>query len=330
MVADELRRQADQFLELADIAPEFTRRQTEPRARPTPAAPDPGRAVPGHDRRGLRAAARRRADRAPHAGAGPRDCPLCPRLVAYRAANRAAHPDWFNAPVPSFGALDARLLVVGLAPGVRGANRTGRPFTGDFAGVLLYQTLLRFGFAAGRYGADPTDGLRLVDCRVTNAVRCVPPGNLPLPVEIAACNRFLAAEFAAMPRLRAVLALGGIAHNAVLRGRGLKPGAREIRPWRGARIAGRVVAGRQLSRLATEHEHRAADRGDVCRGGRGFEATTGMRRPPHRRARLRGALAATAVPTWAGPTRIAVRREGAGLRPLARTAAPRQAHLRDW
>jgi uracil-DNA glycosylase family 4 len=152
-----------------------------------------------------------------------RDCALCPRLVAYRAANRATHPEWFNAPVPSFGALEARLLVVGLAPGVRGANRTGRPFTGDFAGLLLYQTLVRFGFATGRYGADPSDGLHLVDCRVTNGVRCVPPGNLPLPVEIAACNLFLAAEFAAMPRLRAVLALGGVAHNAVLRGRGLKP-----------------------------------------------------------------------------------------------------------
>jgi uracil-DNA glycosylase family 4 len=152
-----------------------------------------------------------------------RDCALCPRLVAYRAANRAAHPDWFNAPVPSFGDLDARLLVVGLAPGVRGANRTGRPFTGDFAGVLLYHTLLRFGFARGNYGADATDGLRLLDCRVTNGVRCVPPGNLPVPAEIAACNSFLAAEFAAMPRLRAVLALGGVAHNAVLRGRGLKP-----------------------------------------------------------------------------------------------------------
>ena len=152
-----------------------------------------------------------------------RDCALCPRLVAYRTANRAAHPDWFNAPVPSFGALDARLLVVGLAPGVRGANRTGRPFTGDFAGVLLYQTLLRFGFAEGHYGADTADGLRLIDCRVTNGVRCVPPGNLPVPAEIAACNSFLTAELTAMPRLRAVLALGGVAHNAMLRSRGLKP-----------------------------------------------------------------------------------------------------------
>lgn len=151
------------------------------------------------------------------------DCPLCPRLVAYRAANQAANPTWHNGPVPSFGSLDARLLVVGLAPGVRGANRTGRPFTGDFAGTLLYQTLIKFGFAAGTYGADPADGMTLRDCRVTNAVRCVPPANLPTTQETATCNRFLAAEIAAMPALRAILALGGVAHKAVLRALGLKP-----------------------------------------------------------------------------------------------------------
>ena len=150
------------------------------------------------------------------------DCPLCPRLVGYRLSNRAANPAWHNGAVPSFGTAAARLLVVGLAPGVRGANRTGRPFTGDFAGVLLYQTLLKFGLAEGTYGADPADGLRLRDTRVTNAVRCVPPANLPTPVEITACNPFLAAELAAMPNLRAVLALGGVAHKAVLRARGLK------------------------------------------------------------------------------------------------------------
>lgn len=150
-----------------------------------------------------------------------RDCPLCPRLTEYRATNRTANPDWFNAPVPSFGPLDARLLIVGLAPGVRGANRTGRPFTGDFAGTLLYQTLLRFGLAHGRYRADPNDGLALRDCRVTNAVRCVPPANHPVPEEISNCRRFLAAEIAAMPRLTAILALGGIAHAAVLRAQGL-------------------------------------------------------------------------------------------------------------
>src|SRR6202451_792598 len=152
----------------------------------------------------------------------PRDCQICPRLAAYRANNRAEHPEWSNAPVASFGDPDARLLIVGLAPGVRGANRTGRPFTGDFAGTLLYQTLLRFGLARGDYGANPADGLSLVDCRVTNAVRCVPPGNLPKPLEIGTCNHFLAAEMAAMPRLACVLALGGVAHAAVLRACGLR------------------------------------------------------------------------------------------------------------
>lgn len=151
----------------------------------------------------------------------PRDCPLCPRLVEYRTANRAANPDWWNAPVPSWGDRDGRLLVVGLAPGVRGANRTGRPFTGDYAGTLLYDTLAKFGFASGRYGADPADGLGLVDCRIVNAVRCVPPANLPTPLEIRTCNRFLQAEIASVAGARAVLALGVVAHNAVLRANGL-------------------------------------------------------------------------------------------------------------
>ena len=158
-----------------------------------------------------------------------RDCPLCPRLVAFRAAQRDAFPAWHNAPVPSFGALEARLLVVGLAPGLRGANRTGRPFTGDYAGQLLYPTLAKFGFARGEFRAPredapwPGDTLELIDARVTNAVRCVPPGNLPTPAEIGACNGFLIAEMAAMPRLRGVLALGGTAHNAVLRAHGMRP-----------------------------------------------------------------------------------------------------------
>ena len=152
----------------------------------------------------------------------PPDCPLCPRLVEYRSKNQADHPDWFNGAVPSFGPIEARLLVVGLAPGVRGANRSGRPFTGDYAGVLLYHTLIKFGLAEGRYAADPHDGMTLTNCRVTNAVRCVPPANLPNPAEITTCNSFLAAEMAAMPRLRAVLALGGVAHRAVLRARGLR------------------------------------------------------------------------------------------------------------
>lgn len=149
-------------------------------------------------------------------------CPLCPRLAAFRLANRAAAPDWHNAPVPSFGGRDAPLLVVGLAPGLRGANRTGRPFTGDFAGALLYSTLLKFGLAEGRYGADPADGLRLTGARITNAVRCVPPGNRPTPLEAATCRRFLAAEIGSMPKLRAVLALGGVAHASALAALGEK------------------------------------------------------------------------------------------------------------
>lgn len=149
------------------------------------------------------------------------DCALCPRLAAYRAENQAAFPDFYNAPVPSFGSQDARLLIVGMAPGVRGANRTGRPFTGDYAGVLLYETLLKYGFATGAYAADPADGLALKDCRIANAVRCVPPANLPQPAEVATCNRFLVSEFGAMPQLRAVLALGVLAHAAVLRASGL-------------------------------------------------------------------------------------------------------------
>jgi uracil-DNA glycosylase family 4 len=145
-----------------------------------------------------------------------RDCPLCPRLVAFRTANRRAHPDWHNGPVPAFGPLAARLLIVGLAPGLRGANRTGRPFTGDFAGQLLYPTLLKFGLARGAYGERPDDGLALVGTRISNAVRCVPPQNKPDTVEIRTCNVFLTREIAAMANLEAILALGAIAHNAVL------------------------------------------------------------------------------------------------------------------
>lgn len=151
----------------------------------------------------------------------PHDCKLCPRLSAYREDNRQAHPDWFNAPVPSFGSIEARLLIVGLAPGLRGANRTGRPFTGDFAGVLLYGTLLQFGLAAGAYLAELADGLMLQGCRISNAVRCVPPANLPEPKEVNTCNQFLEAELQKMPRLKAVLALGVLAHIAVLKACGL-------------------------------------------------------------------------------------------------------------
>jgi uracil-DNA glycosylase len=146
-----------------------------------------------------------------------RDCPLCPRLAEYRKAARIREPGWFNSPVPSFGDADARLLIVGLAPGLQGANRTGRPFTGDYAGDLLYATLLRYGFARGSYQARPDDGLQLVDCRISNAVRCVPPQNKPLPAEIKTCRPFLAATIAAMPQLRAIVALGRVAHDTVLK-----------------------------------------------------------------------------------------------------------------
>jgi uracil-DNA glycosylase len=150
------------------------------------------------------------------AGEPGRDCALCPRLVAFRAAQRATSPASHNAPVAAFGNLDGRLLIVGLAPGLRGANRTGRPFTGDYAGDLLYATLRKFGFARGDYAARADDGLTLIDCRITNAVRCVPPENKPETTEIAACGRFLAAEIAGLPRLEAVLALGTIAHRSIL------------------------------------------------------------------------------------------------------------------
>jgi uracil-DNA glycosylase family 4 len=151
-----------------------------------------------------------------------RDCPRCPRLAEFRKTWRAKEPTWFNSPVPSFGPLDARVLIVGLAPGLQGANRTGRPFTGDYAGVLLYNTLLKFGFARGSYGAHPDDGLELVDCRITNAVRCVPPENKPTPEEVRTCRNFLAPTIAEMSQLRAIVALGRIAHETSVRALGGK------------------------------------------------------------------------------------------------------------
>jgi uracil-DNA glycosylase family 4 len=159
------------------------------------------------------------------AAEAPRDCPLCPRLVSFRQANRAAEPAWHNGAVASFGAASARLLIVGLAPGLRGANRTGRPFTGDFAGDLLFETLLAFGFARGSYRASPDDGLALVDCMITNAVRCVPPENKPTPAEIATCRPYLESRIAQMPRLVAMLALGRIAHDSALAALGARKSA---------------------------------------------------------------------------------------------------------
>jgi len=149
-----------------------------------------------------------------------RDCQTCPRLAAFRAANRAAYPDWSNAPVESFGAASARLLIVGLAPGLRGANRTGRPFTGDYAGDLLYATLGEFGFATGGYDKRPDDGLALQDCAIVNAVRCVPPQNKPTPQEMTSCRPYLVKTIEALPRLRAIVALGRIAHESALRALG--------------------------------------------------------------------------------------------------------------
>jgi len=146
----------------------------------------------------------------------PLECPACPRLVAFREEMKAAHPDWFNAPVPSFTSKEPRLLVIGLAPGMKGANCTGRPFTGDYAGDLLYKTLLDFGFAQGTYRARPDDGLTLKDAMITNAVRCLPPQNKPTGAEIKACRPYLLATLAANPSIRAVLALGRIAHETFL------------------------------------------------------------------------------------------------------------------
>jgi uracil-DNA glycosylase len=151
-----------------------------------------------------------------------RDCPRCPRLVAFRQSWRQIEPEWFNAPVDSFGPSEARLLIVGLAPGLRGANRTGRPFTGDYAGDLLYATLIEFGFARGHYAASADDGLELLDCRITNAVRCVPPENKPTPQEITTCRDYLKAAIAEMKNLRAVIALGRIAHESFVQASGAR------------------------------------------------------------------------------------------------------------
>jgi uracil-DNA glycosylase len=147
----------------------------------------------------------------------PRDCPLCPRLAAFREANRLAYPDFANAPVESFGEADARLAIVGLAPGLKGANRTGRPFTGDYAGDLLYETLSEFGLASGHYERRPDDGFRLVGCAIINAVRCVPPQNKPLPAEIGNCRPYLKIGLDSLPHLQSIVALGRIAHDSVLK-----------------------------------------------------------------------------------------------------------------
>lgn len=154
-----------------------------------------------------------------------RDCPLCPRLVAFRNDWRKREPGWFNAPVASFGAKDARLLIVGLAPGLQGANRTGRPFTGDYAGDLLYGTLIEFGFARGVFAARTDDSLEMVDARITNGVRCVPPENKPTPLEINTCRSFLSATIAEMKNLQAIVALGRVGHETTVTALGVKKSA---------------------------------------------------------------------------------------------------------
>ncbi len=181
-----------------------------------------------------------------------RDCGLCPRLVAYRGENRSRNPDWWNGPAPSFGDGQARLLVLGLAPGRTGANRTGRPFTGDHAGVMLFETLLKTGFARGVYDAQPDDGLTLVDCMISNAVRCAPPGNRPETSEEAACRPFLLARLAALPRLEVVVTLGDVARRNLLKALGL-PASAGV-PGHGAEFTAgpyRVLNSYHCSRLNT-------------------------------------------------------------------------------
>jgi uracil-DNA glycosylase family 4 len=191
----------------------------------------------------------------------PKDCPLCPRLVAYREQNQRAEPAWFNGAAPSFGDAQARLLVVGLAPGRTGANRTGRPFTGDYAGELLYGTLKKLGMAEGVYRADPTDGFTLKHAMITNAVRCAPPENKPTPAEIATCRPFLAARIAALPSVRAILALGSIAHESVLRAHALKPSAAKFGHGAEAALPGgrTLVSSYHCSRYNTQTRRLTAE-----------------------------------------------------------------------
>ena len=171
----------------------------------------------------------------------PRDCPLCPRLVAFRAGNQVAQPDWFNGAVPSVGPETARLLIVGLAPGLKGANRTGQPFVGDFAGDLLYRSLLKANLATGRYDPNAPEDLQLVDCLITNAVRCVPPANKPTTEEIARCRPFLEARLQALASLKTILALGRIAHDSTLAAFGLKRSAHRFAHGARAELPGGLV-----------------------------------------------------------------------------------------
>ena len=182
----------------------------------------------------------------------PHDCKLCGRLAKFRGDNRKALPTYFNAPVPTFGENNARLLIVGLAPGLHGANRTGRPFTGDYAGDLLYATLLSHGLARGDYAERADDGLELVDCAITNAVRCVPPQNKPTPEEIRTCRPFLSAQIANMPHLHAILALGKIAHDSVCDALGVKKSAHPFGHGKSFRVGKlKLIASYHCSRYNT-------------------------------------------------------------------------------
>ncbi|MEM0924338.1 MAG: uracil-DNA glycosylase [Pseudomonadota bacterium] len=171
----------------------------------------------------------------------PKECAICDRLVAYRNDNRQTKPDWFNGAVPSFGDPAARLLIVGLAPGVSGANRTGRPFTGDWAGDLLYPTLAKFNLSRGHFAAHAGDGLALTGCMITNAVRCVPPQNKPTGPEVNACRPFLAARIAALPALRGIVTLGKIAHDSTLRALGARVAAHPFGHNAAYRIGGLAI-----------------------------------------------------------------------------------------
>jgi len=206
----------------------------------------------------------------------PRDCPLCPRLVRFRGECRAQHPDWWNAPVPAFGDPQAWLAIVGLAPGKQGANRTGRPFTGDYAGDLLYATLAKYGLSEGVYGADRGDGLKLTGAIILNAVKCLPPANKPEPAEIATCRPFLEESLAQLPSVRVIIALGQIAHNAAARALGLKPSATEF-----AHGAEHVAADRRilLSSYHCSRYNQNTRRLDAAMFEAVFERALALKRP---------------------------------------------------
>lgn len=206
----------------------------------------------------------------------PRDCPLCPRLVAFRQECRAEYPDWWNAPVPAFGDRDAWLAIVGLAPGKHGANRTGRPFTGDYAGELLYATLLKFGLAEGEYRADPADGLRLKGAIILNAVKCLPPANKPEPAEITTCRNYFEAALVALPNARVIVALGQIAHIAAARALGLPPASTKFGHGAGALAPdGRIL----LSSYHCSRYNQNTGRLDTAMFESVFERALAIKRP---------------------------------------------------